>query len=408
MIDLHRPIVRAAWMAACGLGLATSGTRAFADDAAARVLDQVRSAYRTEKISERFIVEVRGEAGSIDTSEGRLGLDLRPEARLALDLTLGPIHAASDGQRLVVLHATDPDRFVGVGISALTFDLVQETLPSIPLPQLAIALGDDVDRSDSLSLSPLLPPVVLRELSRAETTITLAGHSGHAAVTLIVARPTNRIERLEATVPAPSGWYELVVTITPEHPEEAAADNVAMPETTGRLRVDRVADLRPRGLVLVPEADVGWLPLLPDVDNSAGHGTSLAAITADSGPMAVGLIEIGTGPEWVDAALQTGRLLEACRGDRPAMLLVFDPAGSRSESRDAARRALADAGFEHPPLGWVDGRTASLSRSLPRLDPGVVIVDRHGVIAATATTPLDPAFHAEVAERLRAAMADLP
>ncbi len=388
------------------LVVAVASPHAPADDAAARALDRARDAYRSAPIDERFVIEVRAQDASVDTSEGRLRLDLTPDAPIPVDLGLGPIRATSDGKRLVILHSADPERYVGVSLDALSFAQFDNALPSIALPSLWLALEPAGQGADVLTLSSLLPPIRLREVARTDDGITLSGRDGNSAVTLVLGLDSGLIQRFEATVPSPSGWYDLVLTIsqTPAHHE---ATPPAMPELGDRTRVDRVSDLRPRGLVLVPQADLGWLPVLREIDQ-AKDTTPLASLLSDAGPMAIALIELADDAAWIEHARAASAILKSAAGERPTVILLFDPTGRFSTSWPKALQALADAGLTNAPIGWVDGRTIPLSRSLPRVDPAVLVVDRAGQIVVIAPATADPAGQDQAAASLRQALTAAP
>jgi len=395
---------------------------AHADEAAARVLARVRDAYRAAPIHERLTIEVLAQDGSAEASEGSLHLDLRPESDRPFDLALGPIRAAVTADRLIILHATEPDRYVGVHLSSLSFDALSHMMPSLPLPQIAIALPDPdaVLSDDQIALDPLLPAITLREVARGPTTVTLAGRLGPAAATLTINHTTHRIERFEATIPAPSSWYELILTCDAVAHDPTAGidppDDLAppsLPELSTRTRVDRVADLRPRGLVLVPGADLGWVPIaLAPADPD--QPTTLAGLLADLDAAApatrllLGVVELTDDGAWIDSARRTVELMRGVRPDGPSLLLVFDPAGRPSRSWPTARAALSDFDLGTTRLGWVDGRTLPLGRSLPRIDPAVIVLDVDGLIVGAVTAHADPTAAADDARTLGVAVGAAP
>jgi hypothetical protein len=430
---------------ASAAGLAAIPARG--DDRAARVLDAVRTAYRTHAVDELITVEVRGQGMMADTSEGQIRL--RPgeggagdppqpeggsapgpgdqDAILRLDLTVGPVRTLATDSGVTVIHATDPERYVGRAIESLTLAELERVIPSIPFPQIALALGDS--SGDTLHLPSILPPIRLHEIARGQATITLSGHDGPVAVTLLVARETHRVQRFEATVPAASGWYDLVVTVSEPHDPVAGAPSalppLVAPDTEGRTRVPRVADLRPRGLVMVPGADLDWLPVCPsaaiDPRNGVGHDEmALGQLLDERGPMAVAFLalpgaEPGAAegslapldPGWADQVRQTGARLDAARGSRWSLVLVFDPSGRRSINAERIGAALTAAGVDVP-WAWVDGRTIALERALPRIDPALAAISRDGEVLAIGQIPAEGDGRSDLATRVHAALAGAP
>lgn len=396
-----------------GLALGVLGAGvARADERAADVLSQVRSAYRSGAVRERLSIEVRGQAGVSDHSEGRLWLDLAGEGGVALELELGPVRVSCEPPRLVVLHETDPDQYVGVSIESLAFAELERVLPSIPVPQLALALGDA--DGDVFHLPSLLPPIPLDQVARGNGLATLTGRSGGSAATLIVDLETGGLRRFEASVPASSGWYEVVVTIEAEESVAGEPDAIGtphvrtLPDLAGRARVGRVADLRPRGLVLVTGADLGWVPIVPaDVDQE-GPTIGLRAITAARGPLVVGMVEIDVDGMWIEGARRTIEVMDAARNGGESLLLVFDPRGRHSEAWRLARGALEAEGLAGSSVAWVDGRTVSLDRALPRLSPAVVVAGRTGQILDASEVGADALQRLDAGRRLREARRDAP
>lgn len=397
-----------------------------ADEPAARALARVRDAYSTAPVYERLTIEVRSQTGGTEASEGSLAIDLAADAPHPLDLSLGPIRAFVAGDRLNILHATDPDRYVGLHLEPFTFAALSRGLPALPLPQLAIALPDPDSTlaDDEFALAPLLPPVTLREVARGATTITLAGRSGPAAVTFIINAHTHRLERFEATIPAPSGWYELILTCTPiEMDPPPGAQWMVLPEwpdapdLSARTRVDRVADLRPRGLVLVPGADLAWIPVTAGPADNLVRTTLGDAITPPSGDLPagtilLGIVELTSDESWVESARAVVNLMHAVSPDGLSYLLVFDPRGRQSLTWPSAHDTLVDPSHGSM-LGtteviWVDGRTLPLNRSLPRLDPAVLVITPAGVIVEAVTVPAEGVSAESVADRLRASLRPAP
>jgi len=408
-------------LALAGL-LASFIQTARADEAAARVLAQVHDAYRAAPIRERLTIEVRAQDGSTETSEGSLYLDRSSESDRPFDLTLGPIRAAAAADRLIILHATDPEHYVGVHLDSVSFQALAQKMPSLPVPQIALAMPDSTDAlaDDQFALDPLLPAITLRQVAQGPTTVTLAGRLGPAAAALTINAATHRVERFEATIPAPSGWYELILTCEdvdhrvgdePGPPHTDAPP--ALPDLSTRTRVDRVAELRPRGLVLVPGADLGWVPVALEPDGSHNPGT-LGALLANTDPAApaqplvVGVTALTDDDAWLDPARRVLDLMRAVHPDGPGLLLIFDPDGRPSRSWPIVSGALAGLDLGTIRIGWVDGRTLPLERSLPRIDPAVIVVDTDGVILGAETVHADPVPFAGASDRLRSILLTPP
>ncbi|MCA9287931.1 MAG: hypothetical protein KDA05_05055 [Phycisphaerales bacterium] len=405
---------------------------ALADDRAAQALAAMREAYRTDRIAERFTIEVAAQHGVADASEGGLLIDLDPtptdtpahagahapmapvEAPLRLDLVLGPLRCTAIGSRLIVTHAADADRFTDRLFDEASQRVLFELLPAVPLPQLAVALGPPA--GDTLDLAPLLPPVRLDLLASTEETITLSGSLAPGSATLVLDAATHRLLRFEATIPAASGWYDMTVEVGSigDHVADASIDGRAStdcppgpglegrspPDLDRRGRVREVDDLRPRGLVLVPRSELGWLPVVP----ADCPPTTLGGLV--NSPALVALVVRRDDPAWLETAARLAGTMTRADPDVSAILLVFDESGRRHANwaSDLAglTAALAEAGATGVRPAWVDARGVPLRLALPPIDPGILRLDADAAIVAAVPFAEFDADPGEL-DRLRAA-----
>jgi hypothetical protein len=351
---------------------------------------------------------VRVDAGSPDDAPPRV-------ARLRLDAGRAIIWA--QGDRVVFTHADNPttyaERVVAGGFSS---GLLRE-LPQSPLPQIGLALADDLPHWD---------PRRVRWSHAAVTNdaATLEGTLEQQRVRLVLDAATARIKSFEFKL---AQGQTLAATVTRHPPEDPQTWPVSI---TGRAKVASPADLRalPRPiepgqaaptLGLMTKDLSGW-SLVENLSEAKPRGAS-AAIGA------LVLVGAASDPAQVDLALRAHRASMRLARELDAQLAQGLPATPKLiarmvgvlELRDVSREriALLDAqwraaatarGGPAPDLLWTGGGIETLRQLAPAQTIALALIDDRQALLGVVTLEGRLLDESAIADEVRAMLREPP
>lgn len=259
-----------------------------------------QQAYTTAPIAERLQIRLDGARSWITLRIAPGRTTELSDAAVALEL--GDLKIDIRGGVLLAANTRAPGVFYQADLDELTLEALEDVLPPIPLPQLALAAG----WRDGDDLTPYTTGVHWTEAAwddqPAAGVVRLEGTAEQGPVTLELDRESGRLVHLLADTPA--GRLEIIA-----EPVEAQDPQSWRIDTTGRERVERLSALTERARPIQVGDMVQDLPML----DRAGAVRPLSALFSQ-GP-----------PEWVNGANRRIVLILAPLGEPGDKAASADP-----------------------------------------------------------------------------------
>ncbi len=353
------------------------------------IFGEARQAYRAAPVADQVSVEVvidggapRAERLTVRIDAAGVGLEDGPRRVL---LELGPLRVYVGGGRLIATHSAEPGAYFEAPFDgAISLASLQEVLPPVPVPQLALVIPDDA------AMRTPTPYTKGVRWDRAEyegdatpPTFRVYGRGFDGPVELTMDRGTSRISGFAARFQSEGHDAVLELTCRPVPPGDPATWE---PDVTGRTRVRalgelrtgaRRAELRPGDRVpdftLIGPDQTPWL-LFAAVREAASRPVVLLLfrIPADAARAAA-----------IEADARAG--LGALRSLRSEGLIV-DHAGAVIELADFNREA-----FQALRRRWADAAgSAAGADDLLWASSGVASIDRFARDAGALIAVLNP------------------
>jgi hypothetical protein len=313
------------------------------------IFGETRKAYRAGPVADDVSVEVtidggapRAERLTVRIDAAGVGLEDGPKRVL---LELGPLRVYVGGGRLIATHSAEPGAYFEAPFEKqISLVSLQEVLPPLPVPQLALVIPDDA------AMRTPTPYTKGVGWDRAEyegdatpPSVRVYGRGFDGPVELAIDPKTSRIAGFAARFQSDSHDAVLELTCRPVPPGDPAAWE---PDVTGRTRVGTLSALRSgaRRVELRPGDRVPDFTLIaPD---QTAWSLLAAGREASSRPVAVLLFRVPADAARATAIEADARAGLAAVGALRSEGLVADHAGAvieLSEFNREAFLALAEA-----------------------------------------------------------------
>jgi hypothetical protein len=209
------------------------------------VLDDLREAY-AGTIAEEMVVRYRGPQATerSETIVVRIDPGHDPARRpQKMYLELGQLRVLLTHGEMTAINRTAPGRYFAARYQgSITPEVIALLLPPLPLPQLALATGDDPFSSPTPYTHQIAWTSAVAEPDARPPTMRMVGAGPRSSVIVTANVNTARLMRLESLIRTPAGDARLDLSIRAIDPGNP---DLWLIDTGGRQRVDSLAELRP-------------------------------------------------------------------------------------------------------------------------------------------------------------------
>jgi hypothetical protein len=229
-------------------------TEAPAQDQVAALLTKARASYHkgvtAEHVSFRETWPDGREAKSTVTFLYDNGIPAMSWPR-RLRLELGRLTIVADDHELTAINTQDPTTYFKAQLpEGLTMAALRGVLPPIPLPQLEWALGDSEAAGDPLNAIPGAGPIKWGQQTTESRThqFTFSGEAAGGPVHLTIDEPRGSLVGMSGPYgkKGPSGQARLEIEVTQIEGAAGAQSDQWLIDTTGRMAVGFIAELKGR------------------------------------------------------------------------------------------------------------------------------------------------------------------